>query len=152
MPEAICWTTDQLPLAHCWKEVPPIQFHMPSVGQGPVIAEPEPEGVEGVFVAIGAAREGLMVEGEGATGADGAAGELSAGGLGVGDGPWVLKRRGLEEAAGEPEAIGAKTPPGSVAVGEAAGEPEPEPDPESPPEDGALVGAATSGPQPFGPL
>lgn len=30
MPEAICCSTDHLPLAHRWKEVPEMQFHKPS--------------------------------------------------------------------------------------------------------------------------
>jgi hypothetical protein len=44
VPAASCWTTDHVPLAHCWNEVPPIQFHCPSVVQAEpaVIAEPEP--------------------------------------------------------------------------------------------------------------
>lgn len=34
MPAASCSTTDQVPLAHCWKNVPLIQFHIPSAVQG----------------------------------------------------------------------------------------------------------------------
>jgi hypothetical protein len=58
VPAASGWTTDQVPLAHCWKELPLMQFHIPSVEQDPVRASPEPElelpvltgaeGVEGV--------------------------------------------------------------------------------------------------------
>ena len=46
VPEAMGWTMDQEPLAHCWNELPPIQFHSPSVVQGPVSApleDVEPE-------------------------------------------------------------------------------------------------------------
>lgn len=44
VPAASCWTTDHVPLAHCWKEVPPMQFHSPSVVQAEpaVIAVPDP--------------------------------------------------------------------------------------------------------------
>jgi hypothetical protein len=42
VPGDISPATDHVPLAHCWKEVPPIQFHMPGVVQGPLKAPPEP--------------------------------------------------------------------------------------------------------------
>ena len=42
VPAASCCTVDQVPLAHCWNDVPPIQFHSPSVEQGPLRPDPEP--------------------------------------------------------------------------------------------------------------
>jgi hypothetical protein len=73
---------DQLPLPHCWNEVPPMQFHNPSVAQGPLRACPDPPvGGDG---AIGAGAIG-----DGATlGACGGATTEEAGGAGaaVGDG------------------------------------------------------------------
>jgi hypothetical protein len=38
VPAATGWTTDHAPLAHCWKEVPPMQLNMPSLVQGPLKA------------------------------------------------------------------------------------------------------------------
>ena len=38
VPTATCMRADQVPLAHCWKYVPPMQFHSPSVVHGPVRA------------------------------------------------------------------------------------------------------------------
>ena len=58
VPAATDWTTDQLPLAHCWKEFPPMQFHIPSVVQAPVSAEPEPV----VPVLAGAEAEAAALE------------------------------------------------------------------------------------------
>ena len=46
VPAATGWTADHMPLAHCWKEVPPMQFHMPSEVQAPVsppAVEPDEE-------------------------------------------------------------------------------------------------------------
>ena len=46
VPAGIAITTDHAPDAQRWKEVPPRQFHMPSVLQGPVkvpVVEPENE-------------------------------------------------------------------------------------------------------------
>lgn len=43
VPAASGWTTDQVPLAHCWKELPLMQLHIPSVEQAPVRASPGPE-------------------------------------------------------------------------------------------------------------
>lgn len=44
VPAAISSTTDQVPLAHCWKDVPLMQFHIPSVVQAvpAAIALPAP--------------------------------------------------------------------------------------------------------------
>jgi hypothetical protein len=38
VPAATGWATDHEPLAHCWKEVPPIQLNMPSLVQAPLRA------------------------------------------------------------------------------------------------------------------
>lgn len=38
VPPATGWATDHEPLAHCWKEVPPIQLNIPSLVQAPVRA------------------------------------------------------------------------------------------------------------------
>lgn len=38
VPAAICITADQTPLAQRWKEVPPMQFHIPSGLQAPLRA------------------------------------------------------------------------------------------------------------------
>jgi len=41
VPAATCMIADQVPLAHCWNEVPPMQFHSPSVVQGlPAVCAP----------------------------------------------------------------------------------------------------------------
>jgi hypothetical protein len=42
VPAATDCTADHVPLAHCWKEVPPMQFHIPSVVHAPVNADPDP--------------------------------------------------------------------------------------------------------------
>lgn len=42
VPPATGWTADQTPLAHCWKEVPPMQFHIPSVVQAVPAAMADP--------------------------------------------------------------------------------------------------------------
>ncbi len=46
MPAANDWTADQVPEAHCWKEVPPMQFQRPSGEQAEpaVIAPVAPPG------------------------------------------------------------------------------------------------------------
>lgn len=55
VPAATDMTTDQEPLAHLWKDVPPMQLNIPSEVQEPVIA-PE-EAVVPVPVLVGAAGE-----------------------------------------------------------------------------------------------
>ena len=45
MPAAKDWTTDQVPEAHCWNEVPPMQFQSPSGVQAePAVIAPVPLG------------------------------------------------------------------------------------------------------------
>lgn len=69
VPAATGWATDHEPLAHCWKEVPPIQLNMPSLVQAPVRAPPldvldVPElldaGVEAAEAAVDAAASVVM--------------------------------------------------------------------------------------------
>jgi len=71
VPEAKDWTTDQVPEAHCWKEVPPTQFQRPSGVQAepavmaPVVPEDEDDAGEDDGLAAGAAEVatvGAMVE------------------------------------------------------------------------------------------
>ena len=61
MPAARDWTTDQVPEAHCWNEVPPMQFQRPSGEQAEpaVIAPVAPEDAAGEAdaLATGAAEE-----------------------------------------------------------------------------------------------
>lgn len=63
VPAATCMIADQAPLAHCWKEVPPMQFHSPSVVQGlpavwaptaPVVPVPTAGAAEATDEATGA--------------------------------------------------------------------------------------------------
>jgi len=66
VPPATCWTTLHDPEAQRWNEVPPMQFHIPSLVQGPVKAEPEPAGVAGAAEgsaegAAGGAAEGAAI-------------------------------------------------------------------------------------------
>ena len=75
VPWAIGCTADQAPLAHCWKELPPIQFHSPSVVQAPVKA-PAVD-VVGDVVPDGAAAGAEEASGAAADDADGA--ELATG-------------------------------------------------------------------------
>ena len=77
VPAATCWTTDQAPLAHCWKDVPPMQFHMPSVVQAvpAAIAVPEPEvpvlaGVDAELAEVAATGAAELAATDDATGAD----------------------------------------------------------------------------------
>ena len=58
VPAARGCTIDQVPLAHCWNDVAPMQFHSPSVVQAPVRADPEPvvpvlAGVDGEVAELG---------------------------------------------------------------------------------------------------
>jgi len=52
VPAASSCTTDQVPLAHCWKEVPPTQFHSPSVVQAVPAAMAEPDPLVPVLVPV----------------------------------------------------------------------------------------------------
>lgn len=66
VPAAICITSDQTPLAQRWKDVPPMQFHMPSGLQAPLRAplmEPElfDEGAGELDGTTGAAGEDAAV-------------------------------------------------------------------------------------------
>jgi len=71
VPAASCCTTDQVPLAHCWKEVPPIQFHIPSVVQAVPAAMAEPDPLVPVLVPVlaGVEEDATGVEAIDATGA-----------------------------------------------------------------------------------
>jgi len=56
VPVAKDWTTDQVPEAHCWNEVPPMQFQRPSGEQAEpaVIAPVAPEDAAGEADALAA--------------------------------------------------------------------------------------------------
>jgi hypothetical protein len=79
VPADTAMTVDQAPLAHCWNDVPPIQFHIPSVVQAvPAVKAPA---VEVVPVLAGVDAEATGVEATGAT--DEALGEEDTTGAGA---------------------------------------------------------------------
>lgn len=104
VPAASCMTTDQVPLAHCWYEVPPMQFHSPSVVQAVPAAMAEPAPVVPVLPVLAAVDED-------ATGVEALALETA-------DATGVEEATGAEVALDAPadDATVAKTPP--VATGD----------------------------------
>lgn len=105
VPAATCMIADQAPLAHCWKEVPPMQFHSPSVVQGlPAVWAPTAPLVP---VLAGGAAEAT----DEAADADPFDAAGAAEGAAVADGDALLA---AEETV-------AKTPPGRAAGEEEAG-------------------------------
>lgn len=105
VPAATGMIADQVPLAHCWKEVPPMQFHSPSLVQGlPAVWAPT---VPVVPVLAGGAAEAT----DEAAGADPFDAAGAAEGAAVADGDASLA---AEETV-------AKTPPGTAAGEEEAG-------------------------------
>jgi hypothetical protein len=69
VPAATDWTTDHVPLAHCWKEVPPMQLNMPSLVHAPVRAPELEEEELDVPVPVPAAAAVAEETGAEATGA-----------------------------------------------------------------------------------
>jgi hypothetical protein len=139
VPAASCCTIDQAPLAHCWKEVPAMQFHMPSVVQAvpaamaalfPLLgpAPPVPDGAADGVTEAAAGTEGAGTEAAGIRGgapqlellgptglgitALGAAAELGVAGLSPGEEAAMGATVGDADwpPAGD-EATVAKTPP-----------------------------------------
>jgi hypothetical protein len=97
MPAASCWGVDQLPLPHCWNDVPPMQFHNPSVAQGPLKTPSDPP----------AGGDGAIGDGDGAAlGACGGATTEEAVGAGAAVGDGGLSPPGAGTVM--------KTPPGIV--------------------------------------
>jgi hypothetical protein len=144
VPSASGITTDQVPLAHCWNELPPTQFHIPSVVQEvPAATEPsaDPVPLGGAAATVLEAAAGLA--------AGVVAGRLSADGLGVDEAAaevgTVAKTPGACEpvdvkGAAEVVTVDIVVGAGVLAAGvedcEGLDESEPEPEPEPEP-DGA---------------
>lgn len=129
VPAASCWTTDQVPLPHCWNDVPPMQFHIPSVVQALPAACTVPEPVVPVDVpelGAGEAEEATGLATGATLGADATGAADTTGSAGA-TGAWVAS------LAADVGTV-AKTPPGIppaavVGLGEAAAEVAPDPDP-----------------------
>ena len=137
VPGAIGCTTDHAPEAHCWKLLPPIQFHSPSVGQAPV--EAPADGVVVVPDEAGAAAGAAAGAGDGAA----AGAEVATAGADASGEATTENEEGKAEAMMEPMGMADATGDGGAAAeatAELAGAPAPELlEPELDPEDDAAV-------------
>ena len=132
VPPAMGMVADHEPLAQRWKDVPPMQFHAPSLVQGPVMA-PAEEPVVVPEELGGALPVPAGVEGEAAAGAEEAAlgtdmGVATTLEVGAAPSPPAAEEAGLEPVPEpEPESDVGAEPEAAL-----LGEPEPEPEPSPP--------------------